>query len=322
MAHDSDPFARWEAGQQYATDLILHGVDALRAGRVPAADPAFIDAIGNILRDETLEPAFVAVAIGLPSADYLAERMEVVDPEGIHQAREALRRTVAERLAPDFARVADAKRTVAPYSPDAEQAGRRALGNAALAYLAALAEDDPAMLDRIVGRYRAADNMTDRMAALRLLVDIPGEAREAALADFFQRFRDDRLVIDKWLSLQAVSALPDTLDRVMALMRHPSFSMKNPNRVRSLIGAFTAANPFRYHAPDGSGYAFHADRTIELDAINPQVAARLLAPLGRWRRYDPARQDRMKAELERILAAPHLSRDVYEIASKSLGREA
>ncbi len=321
MAHDSDPFARWEAGQQYATDLILKGVDALRAGRAPAADGPFVDAIGNNLRDESLEPAYVAVAIALPSEDYLAERMEVVDPDGIHQAREALRRAVAAGLAPEFVRIADAKCAAEPYSPDAAQAGRRALGNAALAYLAALAPEDAAILERVVARYRAADNMTVRMAALRLLVDIPGEAREAALADFFDRFERDRLVIDKWLSLQAVSALPDTLDRVKALMDHPAFSMKNPNRVRALIGAFTAANPVRYHAADGSGYAFHADRTIELDAINPQVAARLLAPLGRWRRYDPGRQDRMKAELERILAVPRLSRDVYEIAAKSLGRE-
>ncbi len=321
MAHDSDPFARWEAGQQFATDLILRGVDALRAGRTTAADPAFVAAIADILRDGALEPAYVAVAIGMPSEDYLAERMTVVDPAGIHQARETLRRAVAEGLTAELARIADAPASAEPYSPDAAQAGRRALRNAALAYLAALAEGDPAMLERVARRYRTADNMTDRMAALRLLVDIPGAAREQALGDFFERFKDDRLVVDKWLSLQAVSSLPDTLDRVKALMDHPAFSMRNPNRVRALIGAFTAANPLRYHAAAGSGYAFHADRTLELDAINPQVAARLLAPLGRWRRYDPGRQDRMKAELSRILAAPSLSRDVYEIASKSLGRD-
>ncbi len=321
MAHDSDPFARWEAGQQYATELILRGAEAVRAGREPQADAAFADAVANILRDGTLAPAFVAVAIALPSEDYLAERTSVVDPEAIHAAREALRRAVASRLAADFLRTADAKGAAKPYSPDAQQAGERALRNAALSYLAALAPDDKAMLDRVTARYRTADNMTDRMAALRLLVDIPGAAREEALADFHARYADDRLVIDKWLALQAVSSLPDTLERVNALMGHELFSMKNPNRVRALIGSFTAANPLRYHAADGAGYAFHADRTIELDAINPQVAARLLAPLGRWRRYAPTRQEKMKAELERILAAPGLSRDVYEIAAKSLGRE-
>jgi aminopeptidase N len=162
--------------------------------------------------------------------------------------------------------------------------------------------------------------MTDRMAALRLLVDIDIPERQAALDDFYARFRDDPLVLDKWLALQAVSALPDTLARVEALLDHPAFSLRNPNKVRALIGSFTAANPLRYHAQDGAGYAFHVARTLALDRVNPQVAARLLAPLGRWRRFDALRQERMQAALERILAAPQLSRDVYEIVAKSLGR--
>jgi aminopeptidase N len=160
--------------------------------------------------------------------------------------------------------------------------------------------------------------MTDRMAALRLLVDLAGPERQEALDDFHARFKDDALVIDKWLGLQAVSALPDTLARITALLAHPAFSLRKPNKVRALVGSFASANPLRYHAADGSGYAFHADRILELDPINPQVAARLLAPLGRWQRFDPERQAKMKRQLERILAAPKLSRDVYEIASKSL----
>ena len=165
----------------------------------------------------------------------------------------------------------------------ARSAGKRALRNAALSYLAFLAGDETGEGARLAAQYRDADNMTDRIAALRLLVDIAGAERDAALADFEKRFGGDMLVMDKWLTLQAISTLPDTLSRVAALMHHPVFSLERPNKVRALIGAFTSSNPLRYHAVDGAGYAFHADRTLELDPINPQVAARLLAPLGRWR---------------------------------------
>ena len=313
MAHDSDAFARWEAGQQYATDLLLAHV---RDGR--PFDDGFIGAFGEILRDASLDKAFVAEAMALPSEDYIAERMEVVDVEGIHAARIALRRRIAESLRPELMRIYEENRSREPYDPGAEPAGRRAVKNAALSYLSELAQDDRAILAMIAEQYRSADNMTDRMAALRLLVDLDVPERSEALADFYQRYRDDALVLDKWLSLQAVSSLPDTLERVKDLLKHPAFSMQKPNKVRALIGSFTAANPLRYHAADGSGYDFHAERTLELDAINPQVAARLLAPLGRWRRFDAGRQEKMKAALERILAAPKLSSDTYEIASKSL----
>ena len=183
----------------------------------------------------------------------------------------------------------------------------------------ALAAADAAERGRLAAQYRGATNMTDRIAALRLLIDIEGPERWEALGHFYGRFSDDALVVDKWLGLQAISALPDTLERVKALMASPAFSLKKPNKVRALIGTFASANPLRYHAADGSGYAFHADRILELDPINPQVAARLLAPLGRWQRMDEGRQALMKRELERILKASKLSRDVYEIASKSLG---
>ncbi len=318
MRHDPDPFARWEAGQQYASELLLRAVAARGQGGAMAFDREFVAALREILQDRALEPAFAAEAITLPGEDYLAERMAVVDAEGIHAAREALRRTVAGALQDELSRVYAAHPASGPYSPDAAQAGRRALKNAALAYLAALAEDDASLGAAIVGQYRRADNMTDRIAALRLLVDLDGPERQAALDDFYARFRGDPLVVDKWLALQAVSSRPDTLRRVTELLAHDAFSLRNPNKVRALIGGFTSGNPLHYHAADGSGYDFHAARTIELDAINPQVAARLLAPLGRWRRFDAGRQAKMKAALERILAAPALSRDVYEIASKSL----
>jgi aminopeptidase N len=311
MAHDRDAFARWEAGQQYASDLLLRQVQS-----GAAFDPAFVAALGEILRDEALDPAFAAEAIMLPSEDYIAERMATIDVEAIHQARESLRRTIATTLEPELRRVHDASSDGGPYSPDAASAGRRALKNATLAYLAAL----PQHHALVTAQVRSATNMTDRAAALRLLVDLDIPEREAALDDFYQRYAGDTLVLDKWFALQAVSALPDALAKVEALLQHPAFSLRNPNKVRALVGSFTAANPLRYHAADGTGYAFHVARTLELDPINPQVAARLLAPLGRWRRFDSARQALMTAALTRILAAPRLSRDVYEIAAKSLGR--
>ncbi|MFN4165649.1 MAG: aminopeptidase N [Ferrovibrio sp.] len=313
MAHDSDAFARWEAGQQYATDLLLQRV----AQPSKAFDPDFVAAVGQVLRDGSLEPAFAAEAITLPSEDYIADHMAVIDVEAVHVARRALRRQIADTHRGLLLATYDGNRMPGAYSPDAGPAGQRALKNAALSYLSELVPGDRGILDRIAGQYRDADNMTDRMAALRLLVDLDVPERQAALDDFHSRFRDDALVLDKWLALQAISALPDTLERVGALMKHPAFSMQKPNKVRALIGSFTA-NALRYHAADGTGYAFHADRIIELDPINPQVAARLLAPLGRWRRVDAGRQAKMKAELERILAVPKLSRETYEIASKSL----
>lgn len=317
MAHDSDPFARWEAGQQYAVDLLLAAVTDIQKGKTPSFDPAFIEAIGEILKDEKLERAFIANAIILPSEDFLAERMEVIDVDAIHSARDGLRRKIATTWKTDLKRIYDANRNIGAYSPDAEPAGRRALKNVALGYLGELSDEDLAMKQLIAEQYKSADNMTDRMAALARLSDVAGPEREAALADFYERFKNDPLVLDKWLAIQATSTLPDTLDCVKALMGHAAFSMRNPNKVRSLIGAFTMANPLRYHAADGSGYEFHADRSIELNATNPQVAARLLSPLGRWKRFDAGRQAKMKAALDRILAEPKLSREVYEIASKS-----
>ena len=304
MAHDSDPFNRWEAAQQYATDLIIEGGD----------NDEFIDALGRILADRGLEKAFVAQVLALPGEDYLAGRVALYDPPAIHHAREALRRAIAERLGDALRDAYHANQSNQPFSPDAGQAGQRALKNAALSYLAVL--DD--MGELVAGQYRAADNMTDRVAALRLLVDMDGPMRAEALDDFHDRFADDSLVLDKWMALQAVSSLPDVLERVTALLDHPSFSLKKPNKVYSLIGGFASGNPLHFHDPGGTGYAFLADRVLELDRVNPQIGARVLAPLGRWQRLDEARQELMKGQLERLLATPRLSRDILEIASKSL----
>ena len=307
MAHDADLFNRWEAAQQYATDLLIDG----------GAHDDFVAGLGHTLRDRGLEKAFVAQILALPGEDYLASRVSLYDPPALHRAREALRRAIAGGLRAALLECYRANHSNRPYSPDAEQAGQRALKNAALYYLAALGEED--MDDLVAGQYRAADNMTDRVAALRLLVHMDSPLRTEALDDFHARFADDSLVIDKWMGLQAMSFLPDTLERVVALLDHPAFSLKKPNKVYALIGGFASGNPLHFHHAGGAGYEFLADRVLELDRVNPQIGARILAPLGRWQRLDEARQELMKSQLERILAKPGLSRDIYEIASKSLG---
>jgi len=316
MRHDRDPFNRWEAGQQYATELLRDMTGMLQRGQTPKADAAFIDALRSLLTDDRIDPAFRALACMPPGETVLAGEMEQADPSAIHEARDLLRRQIAEGLRDELLALYRDNRSNAPFSPDAEGAGRRALKNMALDYLSLL--DEAALQALAVTQYRDADNMTDRMAALTVLGERPDAAREAALADFHGRFRDDPVTIDKWLAVQATSSLPDTLTHVTALLDHPVFSLKVPNRVRALIGSFAAGNPYRFHAPDGSGYRFLADRVLELDPMNPQVAARLLGPLARWQRYEPGRQAKMKAELRRILETTDLSPDVYEIVSKAL----
>ncbi|GAA0568668.1 aminopeptidase N [Caenispirillum bisanense] len=315
MAHDPDTFARWEAGQQYATDLLLAAVAARADGSNSAPDTAeFVAALGQCAADDSLDPAFRAQVLALPSEDYLAEQMAVIDVEGIHAAREALRRDIAAAHGDLFRSLRDTHRAAAgPFAPTAEGAGHRALANAALAYLGL----DPANADLAAEQYRTADNMTDAMAALRVLNDLEVPQRVATLEHFHDRFKDDPLVLDKWFSLQALSQRPDVLDRLRELLAHPAFSMRNPNRVRALIGAFANSNPIGFHAADGRGYAFLVDRVLELNTLNPLIGARLLQPMGRWRRMDDTRKALMKQELDRVLAAPDLARDIYEIASKA-----
>lgn len=312
MAHDADPFNRWEAGQRYATDLLRDMAVRGTAELPPTAGP-LVTALGRVLADPALDRAFAALMLALPSEDQIAESMEVVDVDAVHAAREALRRRIAGELAAPLTAVYQANRSNrGAVSLDAASAGRRALCNAALGYLG-LTDSELAAT-----HYRDAASMTDRIAALSLLTDSDSPARVAALDDFLARFQADALVMDKWLAVQAMSSRPDTLDTVERLRDHPVYSARNPNKVRALVGSFSSGNSLRFHAADGRGYAFLADRVIELDRLNPQTAARLLQPMRRWRRFDPGRQARMRAELERVLATPGLSRDVFEVASKSL----
>ncbi|MBL8631541.1 MAG: aminopeptidase N C-terminal domain-containing protein, partial [Rhodospirillaceae bacterium] len=236
-------------------------------------------------------------------------------PIGLYAKREALKRAIGAKHRAALEALYTSKHGGA-FMPDAAGAGRRALKNAALAYLAAI--QSPETTAKVWAQYQNADNMTDRMAALSLLSELEGPERQRALDAFHTQFKDDAVVLDKWLSTQACSSLPGTLDRVRALLTHPSYEPKNPNRIRALIGGFSVRNPVHFHAADGSGYAFLAQQIIAVDKFNPQTAARLLPPLGRWKRFDAARQTAMKAALEKIVAEDGLSRDVYELATKSL----
>jgi aminopeptidase N len=317
MSHDSDPFNRWEAGQQFATDIMLDRVAALQSGGGMEAADDFIDALGAALDDTSLDKDFLAQMLMLPGEQYIAARMTEVDVDAIHGARESLRRGVADRLNAQLTRLYHDNASNQAYAPDAESAGRRRLRNTALSYLAC--GDAPDAIALCDAQFKHADNMTDSMAALEILSHLDTPVRTDALAAFHKTWRDDNIVVDKWLALQAASSLPGALDDVQALLRHESFSIRIPNKVRALIGSFCNANQVRFHAADGSGYEFLADRVLELDALNPQVAARLLGPLGPWRKFDAGRREKIKGQLQRILdSEPTLSPDVFEIASKSL----
>ncbi|EHQ52288.1 aminopeptidase N [Ectothiorhodospira sp. PHS-1] len=314
MAHDTDDFNRWEAGQQFALKVLQGLIEAVQAGQPLTLDARFEQAFGQVLANGALDAALVAEALTLPGEGYLAEQMAVVDVDAIHQARQFLRQALGAALGDRFRAVYEA--TAGAQGMDATAMGRRRLRNLCLAYLCASGEADAVALART--HYESADNMTDAMGALRALLDCPGEARDQALAHFEARWRDDPLVLDKWFGLQAMDAAPGALDRVRGLMSHPGFSIRNPNRVRAVLGTFAMANPVHFHALDGSGHGLITDSVLELDALNPQIAARLVSSLSRWRRFDEVRQGSMRCCLERIVAHPGLSRDVYEVASRSL----
>ncbi len=316
MGHDPDSFNRWEAGQQLATSLLLDLIADQAAGRPLAADPVLIEAFRAVLEDRRLDPALAAMTLTLPDTKTLAERVAVIDPEAIHGARKFLRKSIGAALREQFAAVYAANQDQGPYRLEPAAMGRRSLKNCALAYL--VSQEDAAGRALALAQFKAADNMTDSFAALAVLSDQAGPEREEALAAFDARWRADELVMDKWFSVQAMSSLPDTLAQVEALMRHAAFDIKNPNKVRALISSFAHGNLLRFNAADGAGYRFIAERVLELDALNPQVAARLVACFNRWTKFDAARQQIMRGELERIEAKSGLSRNVYEIVSKAL----
>jgi len=316
-AHDTDSFNRWQAAQTLAVRLLIRSTTAIRAGRPPLFQPAYVDALRHLLAAADDDHAFAALGLSLPGeADLAREIGQDIDPDAIHLARDAARADVGLALADPLRALYERLADDGPYTPDAASAGRRSLRNVALDLIAAG--------DRLVGielartQFENATNMTDQLAALQVLAQTPGAARDEALAAFYAAFADDALVVDKWLALQATQPDTDVLDRIRALMEHKAFSIKNPNRVRALIGSFAAGNPTRFNAADGSGFDFVAGTVITLDRLNAQVAARLLSSFKSWRSLEACRRDKARAALERVAGAANLSADVADIATRSL----
>ena len=322
MANDSDEFNRWDAGQRLALKVVLELVQQHQTGEVfdvaklAESYQPYSAAFKTLLQEQGGDLNFRAAALQLPSENYIGESMEVIDPVAIFEARWALRQALASEHEALLWQVYEQNVDTGLFSIDAAAIGKRALKNTCLAYLATL--ENNRVIETNQAQATLANNMTDVMAGMRNLMDVDCPERHEVIGDFYTKWKCDALVVDKWLTLQAMSRLPGTLDHVKGLMQHESFHIKNPNKVRSLIGGFVSGNAYRFHQASGQGYSFLADQVITLNDLNPQVAARMVSPLIQWRRYDQSRQEKMKAELQRILGQPELSKDVYEVVSKGL----
>lgn len=320
LQHDTDGFNRWEAGQQLALQVIEEVVGQIYDTDEPMLDTRLAEVFAALLQQDDLDPAMLAEFLALPGTGYIIEQYEQADPLAIHQAREHVSNQLAFALQEPMLARYQALRKESLETPYVAQAGdfaRRRLQNMLLAYL--MRTEDLDVMDECVDQFSVSDNMTERLAALACLVNSPftDEAKDA-LESFADKFADDPLVMDQWFSVQAASVLPDGLERVEHLLHHPAFSIKNPNKVRAVVGAFSMHNTPNFHAVDGSGYAFLADKVIELDALNPQMAARMLSPLTRWQRFDLHQQEMMQRQLKRIKNSGELSADLFEVLEKSL----
>ncbi len=316
FAHDSDSFNRWEAGQQLAIRILQRMIHSLQNGETPKVETLFVDAVDRMLENKSLDKALVAESLVLPGEAYLTELADVADPDAIHQARQFMRAKLAESLKDRLDKVYRDNTIPGGYKFSAEAAGKRRLRNEVLSLL--LETGDEAIVNMALIQFDGADNMTDRIAVVAALANIECAQRQTVLDSFYQAANGDALVLDKWFAVQAASHLPGTLAEVLKLMGRPEFDIKNPNKVRAVIGTFSHRNLVRFHEADGSGYRFLADHVIELNSINPQIAARLVGAFNRWRKYNSARQKLAKSELERILETPKLSKAVYEIVSRNL----
>ena len=315
MAHDSDEFNRWDAGQQLATRIILRLVEAIQQHAPLELPEYFIDAYSRSLDNHSLDRSLLARALALPSISYISERMQVADVHAIHGARTFMHRLLSEQLQRQWLELYNDNQAE-KFSLSPEAMGRRFLKNVALSYL--FYADPEVHVALALEQFEKADNMTDQLAAFRVLVHNDTSQRQYATDAFYRQWRQENLVIDKWFTIQAMAVLDNTIDSVKSLFRHPDFDLKNPNRVRALLGAFCSSNPVCFHDSSGEGYRLLGKYVEQLNELNPQIAARLLSPLTRWHRFGASAQALMKAELERLGQLPHLSRDVFELVSKSL----
>jgi aminopeptidase N len=315
-AHDSDPVNRWDAAQRMFTLAIRAIAAEQRGGRSASLTQGLVDVIAALLDDHARDPALIALALSPPDPAYVASLDAVIDVDGIDNARSLVVRELARALPDRFERVYHAQRRTGRYEPTPAQMAQRRLANVCLRYLAE--RGDAAGRAFAVEQYETADNMTEAVGALGALADATSPERDDLYARFEERWRDEPLVLDKWFALEATSRRPGTLMRVRQLLGHPRFNVRNPNRVRSLVGAFALRNFARFHAADGSGYAFVADQVLALDPMNPQLAARIAGAFELWKRFDEPRRGRASIELKRIAGAPALSPDVTEIVTRSL----
>ncbi|MDQ1362355.1 MAG: aminopeptidase, partial [Pseudomonadota bacterium] len=315
MAHDGDEFNRWNAAQQLGVNVLLHMIEAYKKGHPEKLPPGYLTAFSNVLSASGADKALMARVLTLPDEDYLAELMPYIDVDSIHMVRESACREIAEKFQPSFQKLY-AENQQASYLFNSAAIGKRCLKNMCLNYLVRLNTDT--IRKMAVTQYYKANNMSDQITALRALVHIECDEKTEILHHFYEKWRADSLVIDKWFMVQATASLPSTLNQVEKLLHHEAFDITVPNRARALIGAFSQSNPVCFHESTGRGYRLLTDAVMKLNTINPQIAARLVSPLIQWRRYDASRQRLMKAQLGHIAAMPDLSRDVYEIVNRGL----
>ena len=316
MQHDSDEFNRWEASQRLAQEVMMQMLLARAKGEALGVETQVVDAYQAVLENDNLDYALRAEALALPSEADMAEAMDDADPEAIHEVRAFLRTTIAKALRLSLEKTYADLEDNGEYKIDPVSIGKRRLKNTCLSYLGTIS--DNGIDEMCYQQFKNAKNMTDTLAAFRVLLDKECPQRESAINDFEQRWESNTLVMDKWFMMQATSSLNNTLESVKSLMNHALFEIKNPNKVRALIGSFANANPVNFHKVDGSGYTFIAERVLELDKLNPQIAARLVRTLINGQQYNAERETMMREALERIKAEEGLSSDVFEIVSKSL----
>jgi len=318
LRHDSDPFNRWEAGQKLAANLIFSLIDDIQQKKLLRLNPILIEAFKHLLTQEWEDLSYLSLLLTLPAEIYLAGQMEVIDVDAIHQAREFVREQLAINLASQFLSLYQTQHDKTE-TLNALAIGKRRIKNTCLSYL--VKTETAENYQSITAQFKTATNMTDQIAALGLMVNSQHPDKSVSLEAFYQQWQHEALVIDKWFALQAGACLADTFTKVQALMKHAAFDLKNPNRMRSLIGTFSQGNPVCYHAKNGEGYQFLADNVIALNAINPQVASRMVTALTQWKRFDKSRQQLMTEQLERIVRTEGISKDVYELVSKSLEKK-
>ena len=322
MVHDTDGFNRWNAAQSLATEVItsLQSKKVIENAKVSSTlCQAFKSILDASVSNTGLDKAMVAHLLALPTEGSLIEQAKVAAVENIHLARETVSDFLANELADEFSEVYESNIGYGEYSSDSSDMARRALKNLSLGYLVRTGKKE--WIETCFSQFNRADNMTDQLAALRCLVIQSGasglEEARSALDSFYEQWKHEPLVVDQWLITQALCPSDDALDRIKDLRKHQAFEIKNPNKVRSLIGTFCSQNHVQFHELGGQGYEFLGDCIIELDQINPQIAARLTTPLTRWRKYDYVRQALIQAQLKRIKEVPQLSKDVFEVVEKS-----